>query len=455
MLFWNQAVTIGIVAINFILRLFIIKLIIYIGKDTETEQTRLITNGVFIVQFFNTALLLLMVNARFTDQNSTFSFFSRDQGMPDFNSQWFNEIGTTLVGAMLFNVYWPVVEFFVFFGMRSTFRFLDRGFSFNPSKTKKTTLQQYIELYSGPVFFIHFKYSSVLNITFVTMMYGLGLPVLFPIASISILTLYCMEKLMLHYSYREPPMYDESLNKNALAILTWAPLLFLSFGFWMLSSNQLISNDFITPILKTSDGKTAQHYISSVFTEGAFSTHSPAMPLLVMFWVILILVLFRNFLYKALITVIPALHIGNFEVDEGLDNYFNTLDDNDRNWSLKEEENARNVLQMRILDDETMQKLSSTKLGKTHMAGTHSYDILANELYLDDFQYFSPSKPDRNEYIKDDDEDEDNDAAQSDLVKMVLNLAFMPRDRGQNFTFDKSFYGAKQTHDHFKGASIN
>jgi hypothetical protein len=52
-----------IVAINYILRVFIIKLIIYIGKDTESEQTRLITNGVFIVQFFNTGLLLLAVNA--------------------------------------------------------------------------------------------------------------------------------------------------------------------------------------------------------------------------------------------------------------------------------------------------------------------------------------------------------------------------------------------------------
>jgi len=52
-----------IVAINFILRLFIIKLIFFIGKDTESEQTKLITDGVFIVQFFNTALLLLLVNA--------------------------------------------------------------------------------------------------------------------------------------------------------------------------------------------------------------------------------------------------------------------------------------------------------------------------------------------------------------------------------------------------------
>jgi hypothetical protein len=91
-------------------------------------------------------------------------------------------------------------------------------------------------VYSGPVFFIHYKYSAILNIAFVTMMYGMGLPVLFPIAAFSFLTLYVMEKLLLHYVYREPPMYDEKLNKNALSILTYAPVLFLAFGYWMLSN---------------------------------------------------------------------------------------------------------------------------------------------------------------------------------------------------------------------------
>jgi len=171
-----------------------------------------------------------------SEQGGFFDILSKQSGIPDFNSTWFNEIGTTLVGAMLFNVYWPVVEFFIFGSMRQAFRLMDRGFSCDQTRTKKTTLQQYVELYSGPVFFIHYKYSSIMNITFVTMMYGLGMPALFPVAAMSFLTLYCIEKIMLHYCYREPPMYDERLNNNALGILTWAPLLFLSFGYWMLSS---------------------------------------------------------------------------------------------------------------------------------------------------------------------------------------------------------------------------
>lgn len=122
---WEMIIKIGIIMINFILRKVIISLIIYIGKDTQSEQALLITNGVFIVQFFNTAFLLLMVNANMSEQGSFLGIFSRAKGYPDFNSQWFSNIGATLIGAMMFNVYWPLFEFITWSSLRATFRLLD------------------------------------------------------------------------------------------------------------------------------------------------------------------------------------------------------------------------------------------------------------------------------------------------------------------------------------------
>ena len=61
----------------------------------------------------------------------------------------------------------------------------------------------------------------------------------------------------------------------------------------------------------------------------------------------------------------------------------------------------------------------------------HSYDILANPLYLDDFQYVTAAEDDRDEMIIDDDDDEGNDAAQSDLVRVCLNLAYMTEDKAR------------------------
>lgn len=58
----------------------------------------------------------------------------------DFNTPWFKDIGNTIVGAMLFNIYWPLIEFFSFYFMRVGKRWLDRNFGFNSNKTKKTTV---------------------------------------------------------------------------------------------------------------------------------------------------------------------------------------------------------------------------------------------------------------------------------------------------------------------------
>lgn len=59
----SQSISQIIVAVNFVLRIFIIKAVMYIGLDTESGQTQRITNGVFVVQFFNTALLLLLCSS--------------------------------------------------------------------------------------------------------------------------------------------------------------------------------------------------------------------------------------------------------------------------------------------------------------------------------------------------------------------------------------------------------
>ena len=67
----------------------------------------------------------------------------------------------------------------------------------------------------------------------------------------------------------------------------------------------------------------------------------PALPLIITFWGLLFCTLFRNAMWNLLIILIPSIRVGELVVDEGLSNYFKTLDDLDRNWSAAEEENMR------------------------------------------------------------------------------------------------------------------
>jgi hypothetical protein len=73
-------------------------------------------------------MLLLLVNAHLKEQSEILGWLFSG-GASDFRPSWFSDIGNTLVGAMMFNVYWPILEFFCYYGMRLGFRILDRSFS--------------------------------------------------------------------------------------------------------------------------------------------------------------------------------------------------------------------------------------------------------------------------------------------------------------------------------------
>lgn len=55
-----------------------------------------------------------------------------------------------------------------------------------------------------------------MNIIFMTMMFGPGMPLMFPVAAGSLTVIYIMENYMLYYVYKSPPAYDEVLNNRVL-----------------------------------------------------------------------------------------------------------------------------------------------------------------------------------------------------------------------------------------------
>lgn len=59
-----------IIFINTVLRMLIIYLIESIKHDTYSQRLASITNGVFIAQFFNTGILLVLVNANMSEHGS-------------------------------------------------------------------------------------------------------------------------------------------------------------------------------------------------------------------------------------------------------------------------------------------------------------------------------------------------------------------------------------------------
>jgi hypothetical protein len=96
---------------------------------------------------------------------------------------------------MLIGAFMPIVEFFIVWGMKFAFRFLDKKFSKDEYYTQKKSIQLYIDTYSGPDYMIHFKYSTIMNVVFVTLMFGTALPILYPICFFGLIILFIAERL--------------------------------------------------------------------------------------------------------------------------------------------------------------------------------------------------------------------------------------------------------------------
>lgn len=266
---------------------------------------------------------------------------------------------------MIFNAYYPPLEFFMYYFMRLYYRLSDSSWTLDRTKTKSTSVKQYIEIRAGPQYLMHFKYSTILNTVFVTFMFGFGIPILFPICFITLLGIYIIEKASFYYSYRLPPMYNEQLSQVVLDTLMYAPLFYLGFGYWMSSSLQFLSNDYLDKPLETAGSVfESQHVMQSVFTEKGWSHQ--AWPMLVTFIMFVIFVVKSKDILGWFEKRCECIRIGlNEEADEGLENYWTALEQNDREWVTAEEKNARK-LGMRIMHQESYWSFKRHQLkGKT------------------------------------------------------------------------------------------
>lgn len=108
-----------------------------------------------------------------------------------------------------------------------------------------------MDLYSGPIYDIHSQYAFLLNTVYVTFMFGLAMPLLFPIAFLTFLIFYFTERLLVTYFYQKPLMYDENLHMSAIKFLKWAPFVMLVFGVWIMGNQQIFEN-IVNPVINVS-----------------------------------------------------------------------------------------------------------------------------------------------------------------------------------------------------------
>jgi len=63
--------------------------------------------------------------------------------------------------------------------------------------------------YSGPEYLIHFKYAEIESICTICLLYGPGIPILFPLGLVNLSIIYVIERYAIAKFYKRPPKYSE------------------------------------------------------------------------------------------------------------------------------------------------------------------------------------------------------------------------------------------------------
>ena len=164
----------------------------------------------FYLTFFNTGILVCVANASFWHMIPV-GFMEHYFGKAKVNHEvgsrwWYENVGPLIVETMTIQAILPILNFLVVYFVRKLKQIFDRVASSN-GVTFKSDLAGYVDLFAGPESIIHYRYSDLMTIIFITFIYGGALPILFPIAFLATLILILSEKLQLAYYHRAQGQY--------------------------------------------------------------------------------------------------------------------------------------------------------------------------------------------------------------------------------------------------------
>lgn len=130
------------------------------------------------------------------------------------------------------------------------------------------------------------------------MIFGFGMPILFPICAVALIVRYFVEVSSLFYSYDVSKKFEKAISEQVMTILLFAPAFYLIFGYWMISSKQLLSNDYLTQIATEDDIIPSDHTLSTMISLEGWKAPNWAFLGAFLFVFILIVVKFSRIYFK-------------------------------------------------------------------------------------------------------------------------------------------------------------
>jgi hypothetical protein len=213
--------------VNVVLAALMKRLVEFERHISVSERSRALVSKTTITQVFNTAIVMLLAQMRLPNNAAAniplLSQLGILQGTHDsFTWQWYTDIG--------FGIFTTLAVTAVLTGLMPVFGYLKVLLSRcrageTPVIAAKGTVKTQHELdklYIGPAPSFAERYPPLLALAVVAIVYGVGIPMLAPVACIAFSVTYAFDKFLLLYFQRKPPAYNGALARYAAGILPYA-----------------------------------------------------------------------------------------------------------------------------------------------------------------------------------------------------------------------------------------
>lgn len=208
---------------------------------TVTDVARSQLWKLFLAQFVNTGLLMLLINANIKDYPAVLSFIqalSIGKGhYNDIGGQWFTVVGTSLVVTIIVGVCLSVLTplFMTHVVQPLTRCFLCRG---------KMTQEAVNEVYALPEWNLSLRMAETMNIVFCVVMYSGGMPILYLVGFLYCAMAYWADKWVLLRGSCRPPQYTEDVVRMGAMLMPLAALLHTAVTGWVFGSQLLFPSEW-------------------------------------------------------------------------------------------------------------------------------------------------------------------------------------------------------------------
>jgi hypothetical protein len=252
-----------VVVINMVLKMCMKRLVKFEKPMSKGVYSLSLANKLFIVQLINTAIVTLIVNGNLESfqlgggtAGVDFTFggniFSGDHS--DFNKSWYTSVGSALLLTMMINLATPFYSPVGNCVTRGMKRVSDRAkclvcFCQERQYSKQLTQSEYDRLWDGGEFELPARYGALQMVFWVTMMYGSGLPVLYPLAFLFFFMAFWVDKWAITKLYNAPAQSDGKLGTAVTHSMIYGVLAHGILATWKYSNTRIFEGvDIISKV---------------------------------------------------------------------------------------------------------------------------------------------------------------------------------------------------------------